>query len=768
MTDLEKYQGQQVVQRLAGFESPVNTEEDSNLNLLTPVLRRWRTVLLTFICVCAVGAPAVWFAVKPVSECTAAIRVSPVIPSILFGDKDSETVIPMYKNFMNTQADLIASDIVLQRVADELIDKKLEFFEKDDSPVEILKGKIAGQRTVEPVTILREALLRGDLSVTPEKNSELIKISMKNSNPKEGAQIVNSFVRAYMAGVVSEETKDGDHKLTVLEDERRTVTEKLNRQRQTVRGMAQEYGSAALEGRHEMMLKRLSTLLAELTKVETRKITLQAQVELLQQTRKQGMAPEKLLQMRHEFINTDIAVKTLTANVTELEQSLIVAKQTLTPANPELKRQANLLEKLTDYLEQRRLKIGETFDQMIAEELGRSGADRLADAKAELEQTIAYEKRLKEMLDEEDARTIELGRKQLAIQDMQEELNRTKDYYETVQRRIQELEMERKRPARISVAYYANTIPVQSKRIKYMAALVLGALAFSVMVAVLRDRADLSLRTPNDVVKRVGIRIIGTTTCSDGIKKSLLPQQVANDYQTICANLGLFNGEGIPGKFMVTSPGPREGKTTLAINLAMSIARAGKTVLLIDGDLRKPDIGRFLHLPYQHNGVRGMLLGKRFEEVVCSTSLPGLSVLTADSCRPSDIYELIAQKRTAKFINMISQVYDHVIIDSPPVLAVADALLWAKMVDGVILTSFSGHTEGPDLRETLGRLAQINVKVLGTVLNNVPLSYSYSPYRYRYYGDSDDLRNRNKRSTRGTILLPMEGKDKDTDAVSSQ
>ena len=232
--------------------------------------------------------------------------------------------------------------------------------------------------------------------------------------------------------------------------------------------------------------------------------------------------------------------------------------------------------------------------------------------------------------------------------------------------------------------------------------------------------------------------------------------------------MGLFNGEGIPKKLAVTSPGPKEGKTTLAINLAMSVARAGKTVLLIDGDLRKPDVGRFLHLPYRNNGVCGVLLGRKFEEVVCQTSLSRLSVLTADACKPSDIYELIAQKRTAKFINTISQVYDHVIIDSPPVLAVADALLWAKMADAVILTSFAGYTEGPDLRETLGRLAQINVKVLGTVLNNVPMSYSYTPYRYSYYGNGNGLRSRKERVARDAVLLPMEGGSKSSDSSSPQ
>jgi capsular exopolysaccharide synthesis family protein len=286
------------------------------------------------------------------------------------------------------------------------------------------------------------------------------------------------------------------------------------------------------------------------------------------------------------------------------------------------------------------------------------------------------------------------------------------------------------------------------------------------MLAFLRDRADQRLRTPNDVVNRIGIRIIGTTTSSETIKRSLLPKQITGDYQTIRANLRLFNGERMHNKLVVTSPGIKEGKTTFAINLATSMAKSGKRVLLIDGDLRKPDIARLLNLPKGSRGLQDVLFGRDLDQAICSIPSTGLDVLSADSRNQADAYELLTLPLVSQHINTISEKYDHVIIDTPPVLAFPDALLWAKMADAVILNSFAGRTTAPDLKEAIDKLAQINAKVLGTVLSNVGVEYSYYRYGYSYYAQNA----RSKKSTRRTaskLLLPTQShKHNSNDSVS--
>jgi capsular exopolysaccharide synthesis family protein len=651
----------------------------------------------------------------------------------------------------------------VQRAADSLIDKKLSFFKNEATDQAAkLKQMLKGDKIrPELASILKQAIINEVISVAPAQHTELIKVTMKSTNPEEAKQIVDAFIGAYMAVEVSNSSQGEDQKLTVLENERKVLTEKLQGQRETIRQLAQEYGTVTLNSRQDMMLQRVASLLAELTKVEAQRINLEAQIQMLEQTGEHTIGPDDLLKMCEDYINKDPMVNALTINVAQLDQDIIVAKQILTPNNPDLQRKTQVLEALKERLEQHKEEAKRKFDDLMSKELTKASDRKLVNIKTEKEQTLAYETRLREILAKEDSETIGLGRKQLTIQDLQDQTALTKEMYDTVCRRIQELEMERKQPARISVAYNADIADIQDKRIKYTMALVFGAMALGTLLAYLRDKADLSLRTPDDVVKCIGSRIIGTTTSPDTIKSTLLPEQVAQDYQTIRANLGLLDGGGMPKRLVVTSPGMQEGKTTFAINMATSLAKTGKKVLLIDGDLRKPDIRWVLNLPKGQRGLQDVLFGGEFDQAVYSISQSGLDVLVTDSRNAADAYELLSSPCTAQYIDTISQKYDHIIIDSPPVLAFPDALLWAQIADAVILTSFAGRTTGPDLKLAKERLAQINARVLGTVLSNVPVGHSYYHYAYNYYSQNGQ-RWKKRRQTDIKLLLPVQSKKDNT------
>jgi capsular exopolysaccharide synthesis family protein len=316
------------------------------------------------------------------------------------------------------------------------------------------------------------------------------------------------------------------------------------------------------------------------------------------------------------------------------------------------------------------------------------------------------------------------------------------------------------------VHYDADIHSIADKRVKLSVAVIFAALVCGSGLAYLRDKADQSLRTPDDVARRIGIRIIGTTTSLNTVKPAFLPEQIVGDYQTIRANLGLLGEDGVPRKLVVTSPGMKEGKTTFAVNLATSMAEAGKKVLLIDGDLRKPDVARLLNLPKGTRGLQDVLCGVKFEQAVFSMPSTGLDVLAADFENTADAYELLAMPSTAKRIEMISSKYDHVIIDTPPTLGFPDALVWAKIGGAAILVSYAGHTTMPDLREAKERLAQINVKVLGTVLSSVDAGHGYYRHGHGYYTQSVHSREAAGQHRR-KLMFSMDENVDDADAFDA-
>lgn len=215
---------------------------------------------------------------------------------------------------------------------------------------------------------------------------------------------------------------------------------------------------------------------------------------------------------------------------------------------------------------------------------------------------------------------------------------------------------------------------------------------------------------------------------------------IAEAYRTLRTNIQFSAVDEEIKTILVTSSGPSEGKTTVASNLAISMAENGQRTLMIDCDQRKPRVHRVFELSNKA-GISDILAGRvKFEDAVWTTDINNLQVLTAGT-RPPNPSELLASAKMKAFVKALKDRYDSVIIDMPPVIAVTDAQIVSKYVDGCILVAAANQAEKEAVAKSADLLRKVNAKVLGVVLNKMETKNSkyYGKY-YHYYGSHEKVK----------------------------
>ena len=252
--------------------------------------------------------------------------------------------------------------------------------------------------------------------------------------------------------------------------------------------------------------------------------------------------------------------------------------------------------------------------------------------------------------------------------------------------------------------------------------LLVGALV-GVGSALLLEYVDDSVKTPEDLVAGSDAPPLGVVPRFDGdptIDARPLTDPLAESWRTIRNAASQARRDKPLVRIAVSSPMAGEGKSTAAWNLAVSYAREGKRVLLVDGDLRRPSLHRRIG-DANDTGLTRVLLGEAtLADAVKPTSVPGLSLL-ASGPSTSDPARLVESLRLRQLLLDVEATCDIAIVDTPPVLAVNDALVIARAVDGLVLIVESGKTSRRQLAEVCARLARAEIAPLGLVLNKVPV-----------------------------------------------
>jgi receptor protein-tyrosine kinase len=284
--------------------------------------------------------------------------------------------------------------------------------------------------------------------------------------------------------------------------------------------------------------------------------------------------------------------------------------------------------------------------------------------------------------------------------------------------------------------------PVTPKTARNIALAVAVGLLLGVGLAVLRDRLDNTVKDRDTVEQVTGVGLVGGIPLDKDRRKEPAISFVGNKsaiaeaFRKLRTNLQFLAVDNPPRVIVITSSLPNEGKSTTAINIALALAEAEHKVLLVDGDMRRAMLGKYLDL-IGSVGLSTVLSGAAdLSDVLQKTRFPGLTVLTSGTIPPNPS-ELLGSLRAKKVIAEMRAQFDYVIIDSSPLLAVTDAAILASNSDGVLVMARFGKSKREQLIHAVGNLEDVGAPLLGAVFTMTPAhgggSYGYG---YGYYGDA--------------------------------
>ena len=381
---------------------------------------------------------------------------------------------------------------------------------------------------------------------------------------------------------------------------------------------------------------------------------------------------------------------------------------------------------------------------------------------------------LQEALDKQKADANDLAEKLVQYHILQHDAESNKQLYDGLQQKLKE--------ATITVGLHSDNIrivdpalvpasPSRPQKTRNILLAFLVGLVGGVGLALFREYLDNTVKSPDDVESLTGLPSLAVVPALPGMstghkrlsrnaaaapgggpRVELLSfvqpkSQISEAFRALRTSLLLSQADHPPQVILVTSALPREGKTTAAVNLAVTLAQLGDRTLLIDSDMRKPGVRRALNLTTgKEAGLSSYLAGvSTLDEVtVAHPTIENLVALTTGPVPPSPA-DLLSSHRMREAITELRHKFKFVVIDSPPVMAATDAVLISALTDGVLLVVRSGETPKEAFTRTRDLLAAVKCRLLGVVLNAVDSSapdyyYSYRYYPYAYgYGYGEDV-----------------------------
>ena len=701
--------------------SPAQPQVPLALELLKALRRRWM-IAVPLATLCASIAAAVVWSVVPPAQYTAQARfhVSAIPPRIIF--PTAETHVD-FRTYQRTQLALIRSQLVLNTALREV----------GDLPVV--------REQVDPVVWLERKIQAGF-------EGEILRIAMYDTEPEGLAEIVNAVKDAYLSEIVDKEERDRRKRFDDLEKIYSDYQAKLEKQRETLHILGQDIGTTdekLAQITHEMALERKHLAQRELFALQSRLREARTEYDVLRTEVPTGgvtMAspPRTLLEER---IRDDPRYTQADNYIKNLENTHAYHQNTIRrPSDPVL----------SDYREQiewARREFDELKVQLSREYAaqGTGGMSSRDEAVAELKRQITIFEELEHQLNQEiaklneESQNINTGYVDLGM--IKAEIAKMEEAADRVGAEVEFLRVELKADDRVQVIEHADDPRAEpDKRLKMAAMGGGGAFALVLLAIAWLEHQARRIESAEDVASGLGLRVMGSLPPrlgSSGRRRLRLaaPRTTAPDQVLIesidAARTHLLHAMRHHDirSLMVTSAMGGEGKTSLACHLAASIARSGRNSLLIDCDLRKPSLHELFDQPLTP-GFSELLQGQaQIEDVVRPGPAEGLWMIPAGQWERKAV-EALSRDEARVLIGRLTDRFDFVVVDTPPVLPVADALLIGQHLDAALCSILRGVSRTPRVRAANERLQTLGIHVLGAVVSGVHDEILSIGYQYQY------------------------------------
>jgi capsular exopolysaccharide synthesis family protein len=726
-----------------------------------PLMDYWRVILSRRWTVAAILATVValtmiyTFKQTPIYQATASIQIDKENPNIL-SFKDVYQIDSTTDDTLRTQFEVLKSRTLARRVIEDLKLNESDEFQPQreaifgsflDSIKNLHSFKNSAAKQSDRLRPLIDAYL-DRLDVSPVRQARIVNISFESKDPELAARIINAHAKQFIDQNLQFKVEATEAASDFLEQNLVTLRQKLEKAEDQLQQYSQENQILFTEEGVNTATEKLRQLQEAYTKAQEDRIQKESYHRLVE-----GGHPDTLPQLIDNKLITD-----LTSKMADLQRQESELAVTFRPDYPLRRRLAGQISQLRDSIETEKARVV----TMISSEYS---------ASLQREQLLAAE------LEKQRDAVNKINEDIIQYNIYKGDADSVKELYDGLQKRLKEASVSAGLTAsniRIVDRAEVPTIPLRPRKALNLLFGIVTGLSFGVAFALFQEYLDSSIKAPEDVTRYLNLATLGMVPRRsslpgkngyangdgqlspysaksgvldvDRIKPSDLELVVhespsslmAEAYRSIRTSL-LLSASGRPPKtIVVTSAAPSEGKTTTAINLAISLTQTESKVALIDADMRKPRLQKVFPVPTSI-GLSSFLAGaSSLKDAIFPTSIPGLMVIPC-GVTPPNPGELILSAGFLKMLEVLQCYFDYIVLDSPPVGNVSDARILAATADSTIVVVKAFSTSRYLARDAIVNLTNAHARVGGVVINDVDVrrrSYysGYSYYRTYYSG----------------------------------